>query len=283
MKPDELYQRLEKDFITSKMSDEWSQHMAYINDFLTDNYKKRSMGLVCDFAKEIKKVYTAVFPSEDIMRKILDSGASDAMFFIHHPAIWDIRRAPEVFQQMNPKLLQQFKERKISIYNLHVPLDHYGEYSTGVTLAKALDTKPKKAFVPYFGSLCGVIAKTSFTTIEDLRNKFQEAVGHKVSLYKYGDDKIKNKTIAIIAGGGNQLEMLKEIAKAGINTFVTGITAKNNHSKTAHEFLEKNKINVLGGTHYSTEKFSCIAMVDYFKKIGLAAEFVEDKPVMEDM
>ena len=42
-------------------------------------------------------------------------------------------------------------------------------------------------------------------------------------------------------------------------------------------------INVLGGTHYSTEKFACISMVDYFKKIGLSSNFIEDKPVMKDM
>jgi len=53
--------------------------------------------------------------------------------------------------------------------------------------------------------------------------------------------------------------------------------------RKAHEFAEKHKVNLLGGTHYSTEKFACIAMIDYFKKIGLSAEFIKDEPVMEDM
>jgi putative NIF3 family GTP cyclohydrolase 1 type 2 len=217
------------------------------------------------------------------MQRILNDGIQDAMLFVHHPSIWDIRKAPEVFQQMDRELLQQFKDRKISIYNLHVPLDNFGEYSTSVTLARALGAKPERSFAPYFGAMCGVFGKTDVVTVQDLRKIFQEAVGHEVSLYNYGDNKIKNGSIAIIAGGGNDVEMLEEVVKAGVNTFVTGITAKNDHSKKAHDFAEKHKINILGGTHYSTERFACISMVDYFQKHGLVSEFIEDKPVIEDM
>ena len=283
MKAIQLYQELEKDFITSEMSDVWARFMDSISDFLSENFKKRSMGIVCDFATEVNKVYTAVFPSKEIMQKILDDGTQNAMLFVHHPSIYDIRNAPKIFQQMDRELLQQFKDRKISIYNLHVPLDNFSEYSTSVTLAKALGINPEKSFAPYFGSLCGVFGKTNSATIQDLRKKFQEAAGHKVSLYNYGNNEIKDRTVAVIAGGGNEIELLKDIAKAGINAFVTGITVKNEHYTKAHEFAEKHRINILGGTHYSSEKFACISMVNYFKKVGLPSEFIEDKPIIEDM
>ena len=283
MKAIQLYQHLEKDFITPEMSDKWAQHMDSVDDFLSENFKKRSMGLVCDFITEINKVYTSVFPSRKVMQRILDDGTQDAMLFVHHPSIWDIRKAPEVFQQMDRELLQQFKDRRISIYNLHVPLDNFGEYSTSVTLAKALGIKPGKPFAPYFGSLCGVFGKTTLATVQDLKRRFQDVLGHEVSLYNYGDNEIKNRTVSIVAGGGNEVNILEDIVKAGVNAFITGITAKNDYSQKAHKFAEKYRINILGGTHYSTEKFACISMVDYFKKIGLPSEFIEDNPVMEDM
>jgi putative NIF3 family GTP cyclohydrolase 1 type 2 len=131
--------------------------------------------------------------------------------------------------------------------------------------------------------MCGVFGKIDVATVQDLRKKFQDAVGHEVNLYNYGNNEIKDRTVAVIAGGGNDADMLEEIAKAEVNTFVTGITVKNEHSKKVHDYTEEHKINVLGGTHYSTEKFACISMVDYFKKVGLPSEFIEDKPVMEDM
>ncbi|OGI11587.1 hypothetical protein A3K64_01710 [Candidatus Micrarchaeota archaeon RBG_16_36_9] len=283
MKAVQLYKQLEKDFITPNLSDDWAEHMTSVADFLSGSFKKRSMGLVCDFATEINKVYTAVFPSKPVLRRILNDGTHDAMLFVHHPSIWDIRKAPEVFQQMDRGLLQQFKDQRISIYNLHVPLDNFGKYSTSVTLAKALGIKSEKPFAPYFGSLAGVFGRIDLERVQNLRERFEEVMGHKVSLYNYGGSKIKDKTVAVVAGGGNSVEVLEEIAKAGVNTFVTGITVKNDHSQKAHDFSKENKINVLGGTHYSTEKFACIAMADYFKKIGLTSEFIEDKPVMEDM
>jgi len=257
--------------------------MSSIADFLSDNFKKRSMGLVCDFTEEINKVYTAVFPSEKVMKEVLKSDVENAMLFVHHPSIWDIRKAPEVFYQMGRNLLQQFKDRKISIYNLHVPLDNYGKYSTSVTLAEVLGIKIVRAFAPYFGALAGVFGKIDLVKVKDLRKRFEKAVGHEISLYNYGDNEIKDGKVAIIAGGGNEVDMLKEIANEGVNTFVAGVTLKNDHSEKAHAFAEKNKINILGGTHYSTEKFACMKLCGYFKKLKLPCEFVEDKPVMEDM
>ena len=282
MDAEELYAKLEE-FITPEMSDDWYESMDSIKDFISEDYKKRSMGLVCDFAKQINKVYTAVFPSDKVMQKILYDNVEEAMLFVHHPATWDIREAPNVFIQMDRELLEQFKNRRISIYNLHVPLDNYGNYSTSVSLTKALNIEPEKAFAPYYGALCGVFGKTKLNNVQELKKVFENAVGHEVSLYNYGTNEIKDNYVAIVAGGGNDKEILEEIEKQGINTFITGIAAKNNHSKEAHEFAEQNKINILGGTHYSTETFACIAMVEYFKKLGLNAEFISDKPVMEDM
>ncbi len=279
---DQLYLYLEKDFITEEMSDEWMHYMGPITDFLSENFKRRSMGLVCDFTTEINKVYTAVFPTQEVMHKILADSTKDAMLFVHHPSIWDIRKAPVIFQPMDRALLQQFSDMRISIYNLHVPLDNFGEYGTSVTLAKALSIEPVNSFAPYFGSMAGVFGRTALLTISDLRKVFAQAVAHEVSLYSYGSDKIKSGIVAIVAGGGLD-ETIEEIAENKVNVLITGITVKNDHTQAAHEIAKANGINVLGGTHYSTEKFACRAMVRYFAQLGLPSEFIDDKPVMEDM
>jgi putative NIF3 family GTP cyclohydrolase 1 type 2 len=216
------------------------------------------------------------------MKKILADNEKNSMLFVHHPSIWDITKTP-IFQQMDMRLLQRFKNNNISIYNLHVPLDNYGQYSTSVTLAKALGISSQKPFAPYYGGMCGVFGKTALSTVKDLKAKFEKVIGHKASLYDYGPKKIENGTVAIVAGGGNDIDVLEEIVKTGATTFVTGITALNPHSKDAHEFAKKHKISILGGTHYSTEKFACIAMVDYFKRQGLESEFIDGKPGLEDL
>ena len=71
MKANILYEKLEKNFIKPGLSDDWS-NMREISEFVCDNFKKRSMGLVCDFTEEINEIYTAVFPSKLVMQKILN-------------------------------------------------------------------------------------------------------------------------------------------------------------------------------------------------------------------
>lgn len=282
IKAQSLYEQLEKDFIIPQMSDDWARFMDSVSEYLCQNFIDRSMGLVCDFADEISKVYSAVFPSDTVLQKIIDDDIHNAMLFVHHPSIWDIRKAPEIFYQMNKTLLDKLKEWKVSIYNLHVPLDNYGEYSTSVNFAKALGIEPQRTFAPYFGGMAGVFGNTKMKSASELKNVFEEKVGHSVAFYNYGDDEIRNNTVAVIAGGGLS-EGIKEIVQNNVNVFVTGITVKNQYSVEAHKIAEENRINVLGGTHYSTEKFACITMVDYFKKLRLPSEFIEDMPVLEDM
>ena len=73
------------------------------------------------------------------------------------------------------------------------------------------------------------------------------------------------------------------MVKNNIKTLITGVTLKNNYSIAIHDLEEKNQINIIGGTHYSSEKFACIAMCKYFSKVCLPAEFIEDDPCYEDM
>jgi putative NIF3 family GTP cyclohydrolase 1 type 2 len=264
------------------MTDDWAQYMGPLLDFVSASFKSSSIGLACDFAPEIKQVRSAVFPSPKVMGEILAEGISDAMLFLHHPATWDIRLSPP-FSQMERRLVEQFKERRISIYALHAPLDNFGEYSTTVTLAKALGIKPSKAFAPYNGGLCGVFGETEHRDAAGLGRAFEKAVGHRTSLYSYGSPEIKGGRVALVAGGGNQVEVLEEIAAEGLNTFVSGVTLANDYSRRAHEFARQKGITILGGSHYSTEAFACRAICAYFEGLGLPAKFVADEPVLEDL
>ncbi len=282
MRAIELYNHLERDFIFNGLSDDWVRFMGEVENYLSINFKERSMGLVCDFADEINKVYTAVFPTEEIMKKVIDAGITDAMLFLHHPSIWDIRRT-KPFYQMNKALLEKFKQNRISIYNLHVPLDNFSEYSTSKTLADVLDIEIEKPFKEYCGSLSGVIGKTKCKTVEELHNKFSKVLGHDTELYLYGDNYIENGKVAIVAGGGNNKDTVYEMLENNVNVLITGISVNNERDSEVHELEQKNCINVLGGTHYSTEKFACQRMCDYFEKLGLVSSFIEGKPVYEDM
>jgi len=284
MKATDLYNQLEKDFVKLGMKEDWHDWMNGPDEYICDNFKQRSMGLLCDFAQEINKVYTAVFPSDNVLKKILEDNIYDAMLYLHHPMDWDLSKDPnKAFYEINTNLLEKLKERRVSLFNFHYPHDNYSEYSTTKTLAEAIGIKIEKPFSEFSGALCGVIGTTDCKDIHELNAKYSQAVGHKTKLYQYGESKIINNKVAIVAGGGNDSDVVNEVIENNINVLITGLTLNNKYSSAAHELEKENKINLIGGTHYSSEKFGCIAMCKYFKKLGLPSEFIEGTPCFEDL
>jgi len=284
MKATDLYNQLEKDFVTPAIQEDWYSGMAELEEYICNNFKQRSMGLLCDFTQEIHTVYTAVFPSDRVLTKILDGNIYDAMLFLHHPMDWNLSKNPDIaFYNMNPKLLEKLRERRISLFNFHFPLDNYSDYSTGKTLAEAIGIKIEKPFAEFSGALCGVIGTTNCKDIYELNFKYSQAIGHETKLYPYGSSHIANNRVAVVAGGGNDPAVVNEVIENGVNVLISGLSLNNRYSVAAHELEKANRINLIGGTHYSSEKFACIAMCSYFRKLGLTAQFIDDIPCMEDL
>lgn len=284
MMSEALFEKLEQDFVLPGLVEHpWATDMRDFRDLVTEQFKQRSIGLVCDHAKEIREVRTAVFPSPKVLSAVVEEGITDALLFLHHPAAWDIRRPEGPFYQMERGLLEKFKSRRLSIYALHVPLDNFSEYSTSATLAQALGIQFEEAFLPYGGGLAGVIGASDARSVEELQKTYSAAVGHKTALYAYGSAELARQKVAVVAGGGNSVGFLQQVVDKGINTLVSGITVRNDFSKLAHEFAMEKKINLLGSTHYSSEAFACKAMCRYFEGLGLTARYVEDDPCLEDM
>ena len=282
MDADSLYRLLENDFITEELRDYREPGIENIKDYLSDSFLNRFMGVMCSFSTEINRVFTAVFPSEWVLDKIIASDISDALLFIHHPMIWDPRRE-NIYYHINKDQLDIFREKRISIFNLHIPLDNYGPYSTSVCLAKELDLSPYQKFAPYYGGHSGVLCNTSIDTLQDLHQHFTRVAGHRTGIYSYGEHEIERNIVAVVAGAGATLDILNYLQREGINTLITGISALNDFTEKSHRFAQNHGINILGSTHYTTEKYACIAMCDYFKKLGLPGEFIPEEPELEKL
>jgi putative NIF3 family GTP cyclohydrolase 1 type 2 len=175
----EVYKRLEIDFELDKCYDDWSD--MDFNGFISDNFKKRYMGLLLDNSNEIKQVFSAVFPSDSILNKILELNSRNNLLFTHHPMVWDLTQE-RVFQDINASLLPKLKAMEISIYTLHVPLDKNGEYSTTVNLARKLEIDIEGEFYIYRGVKVGIYGRTKTTTPVELNLKLTNAVGHNTKL-----------------------------------------------------------------------------------------------------
>jgi len=278
-----LYEKLNRDFIREGITDyNWAARMPGLDQYLYDNFKRCGMGLMCDFAKIVQKVYTTVFLSDRVLSKILSDNVSDALIFSHHPTNWDIARHDGNYAATEA-YITRLRDRNIAIYVLHHPLDNYGDYSTCKTLATRLNMNMETPAFLYCGALCGVIGTVGCETIGALYEAYTNTLGHKTSLYQYGKEDMRGEKIAVCPGGGNAPFVIHEMLDRNIKILVTGVTIVNERSKETHAFEKENGISVLGGTHYSTEKFAPIEMCGYFGSLGLPAEFVGDAPDFYDL
>jgi len=284
MNAKELYARLDKDFNIESLHDDWS--FIRFNEYIAPGFKERYIGVMLDNTTKIRKVYTATIPDTDILEKLLNTKQTDILLFSHHAMVYDPTIEGFPFYDIPEDLLLRLKQQRISFYVLHVPLDKNGEYSTSVNLAKNLGLEIIDEFCEYEGVKCGVICKTDINMATLLSEHVKSIVGHEVKLTRNGIDEIKGGRVAIAAGGGSVGFAAKEISELGINTYITGCTRRVPSVESIMEFhriAEESKINVIGATHYTTEKYACIAMVRYFEKLGLQAGFLEGRYYLEDL
>ncbi len=284
MKAKELYDKLDKDFGIRSLKDDWS--FMRFNEYIAPDFRKHYMGVVLDNTAEVKKVYTAVFPDPDILERLIRTGQTDILLFSHHAMCYDPTMEGFPFYSIPEAYFLKLRQQHISFYMLHAPLDKNGEYSTSVNLAKALKLEITDEFCEYEGIQVGVLCKTEKKTPAELADHVKFIVGHEVKLMVHGDDIIRNGQVAVAAGGGSLGFVAKEISEIGINIYITGCTRPVPSFEPAMEFhriVSECKINVIGATHYSTEKYACMAMTKYFSNIGIPAAFLEGRYFLEDL
>jgi len=218
------------------------------------------------------------------LTRILADNVTDAMLFLHHPMVWEMGKEPDrVFYDVNTEMLSQLRARRVSLFNFHYPLDNFGAYSTSKTLTDALGIRVENPFADMCGALCGIIGTTDCTDVYALQARYTQAVGHETKLYMYGESAIKNGRVGICAGGGNDITVVRDLLANDVRVLISGLSVCNDYSAAVHDFEKIHGINLLGGTHYSSEKFACIALCAYFARLGLLAEFIPDTPCMKDM
>jgi hypothetical protein len=91
--------------------------------------------------------------------------------------------------------------------------------------------------------------------------------------------------VAVVAGGGADAEVLRESIDRGCVTYVTGNAATNcrldfvqEKVRAFRKLADEAEVALVDAMHYGMEKPPQLAMVSWFRRLGLQAEFVPDGP-----
>jgi putative NIF3 family GTP cyclohydrolase 1 type 2 len=287
MKLDELVARLDVYFrVEDVRGDDWSLGFEdcypepYWRAYVEPDYEGRWNGLMIRGAAEVERVATCVFPSDEIVGR-LDPGT---FLFSEHPLDFAEITA---FHPLARASFERMRSAGISFYHVHAPLDMHPEVSPSRLIATGLGLRELEEYGPIAEGIPGgaCIVGESDLSLDELAGRLQELLGGEIPVEIVSRPREEAGRVAVVAGGGADVDLLEQSLTRGCRTYVTGNAAR----APEHPFFRpkfdhfrslaaEHDVALVDGTHYGTEKPPQLAMVSWFRGLGLTADFQPDGP-----
>lgn len=182
-------------------------------------------GLMLRGADEVRTVFCSVLPSADVLDEVVETGRPGDLFFTHHPLdieSGDPRGEPgRGFLPIDRKHLDAFRENGLSFYACHAPLDAHPEVGTTAAIVDALGGRRTGGFWPYGEGFAGITCTIEPVARYELITRLLEIFdlpyvdvdgGHPASI----------RRLAVVAGAGYKVEVMREVEAGGAQAYVTG-------------------------------------------------------------
>jgi putative NIF3 family GTP cyclohydrolase 1 type 2 len=283
MKLDDVVAELDAYFRVPDVLDDarWYERAEpYWRDYAERAWIERRNGLMVRGADEVDRAATCVFASDAIV-----AGAEPrTLLFCEHPL--DFADVPG-FLPLSRASFETMRERGISLYNAHAPLDMHPEVSPSRLLATGIGLERLEEYFPIAEGLQGgaAIVGDSLLSLEGLAEAIRGYLGEEIPVHVLTRPRQDAGRVAVVAGGGAVPEILEASLERDCQTYVTGNAATNcelefvqAEVRAFRELAEENGVALIDATHYGTEKPPQLAMVEWFRARGLEAEFRPDGP-----
>jgi len=103
-------------------------------------------------------------------------------------------------------------------------LDTHQQYGTSISLAEALDVHIDKYFFDYFGSPAALIGSVPKQSLNDFVEKAK--LGMQRTTFTIEKHRENVERVAVVAGGGDEPEILEQAYKLGCDTYIGGTIEK---------------------------------------------------------
>ncbi len=287
MKLAELVAELDRYFrIPDVRADDWSAAFAdvypepYWRRYVVSGWEGRWNGLSVRGAEDVARVATCVFPSDRIVAELEPT----TLLFSEHPL--DFADVPG-FLPLSPETFETMRERGISFYNAHAPLDMHPEVSPSRLCAQGVGLDGLEEYFPICEGIPGgaAIIGQSSLSVDGLADALRGYLGPEIKVHVLTRARGDAGRVAMVAGGGATIEILEASLERGCQTYVTGNAATNcrldwvqEQVRAFRERADAEGVTLVDAMHYGMEKPPQVAMVAWFRARGLPAEFVPDGP-----
>ena len=288
MKLDDAVSALDAYFRVPEVeNDDWSEtyeHLypePYWREFAEPGYEGRWNGLVVRGADHVERAVTCVFPSDTIVASV----PPRTLLFSEHPIAFE--DDVEGFAPLARETFERLKAEGIGFYHVHAPLDMHPEVSPSRLVAQGLGLTGLDEYYPIADGIPGgaAVAGDSTLTLDALAGRLREVLGAEIPVDVLTRPREGAGRVAVVAGGGADADILTASLERGCETFVTGNAATRCRLDFVQETVrafrslaDEAGVAVVDATHYGLEKPPQLAMVGWFERLGLPAEFRPGRP-----
>jgi putative NIF3 family GTP cyclohydrolase 1 type 2 len=232
--------------------------MFFEKDFVT-----HFNGLMIRGDEHVECVYFAVFPTNNVLETFIEQANRGDFLFMHHPLLMECGdprgKWGRGFVPIEEKYLHVIKEKGLSVYTCHHPLDVNETISTSKSIVHALNGTITDHFCyegeKPFGVICTIPETDTHTLIRDVEKLF--AIPY-VDFEGKKHERIDK--IAIIAGCGDKTSWMKEAEAKGAQAYVTGeihchIDSDYGRQRYAQmdEYIKETSMSLIGVSHSASE------------------------------
>ena len=287
MRLEELVAELDRYFrIPEVENDDWAPAFEavydepYWRDYVERGYEGKWNGLMVRGEQDVERVVTCVFPSDRIIAG-LEPGT---LLFSEHPL--DFADEPG-FLPLSRESFETVKERTCGFFHAHAPLDMHPEVSPSRLCAQGVGLEAPEEYYPIADGIPGGAAIVGDTalSIEGLAEAFRVYLGPEIKVHVITRPRYEAGRVAVVAGGGADVDILQASIDRGCQTYVTGNAATNCRIDWVQEkvrafraLADEADVALIDAMHYGMEKPPQLEMVSWFRRLGLPAEFVPDGP-----
>ncbi len=282
---EQLTRLLDEEFPSVQRGEDLTSHAVTEDNrrFINPAFLSLKTNLMTTGSPEIDQVSTVVFITETVADKLL-AASEPQLIFTHHP--FDYFEDQRGIVPIATTCLERLSARGHALFSCHAGLDTHSHYGTSRALAELLNITVDEEFYDYFGAPAAVTGhlpqltdyeQFSLTVQEKLQRPFVTKVQHRKTV----------KKVAVAAGGGELPDVLQMAYDRGCDTLLTGtvehrwgLPGVQENNRAFHQLNESLGLNLVGGTHFGTERPALIRLLDYFGSKGIVADYIEDEQLL---
>ncbi|WP_271852623.1 Nif3-like dinuclear metal center hexameric protein [Planococcus maritimus] len=253
-----------------------------------EEFSKLFNGLMIKGAPETNRVFLAVFPTDYVLEQFIAQSSAGDLLFMHHPLLMECGdpqgKWGEGFVPIKEVYIKQMKEKQLSCYTCHIPLDYHPSLGTSMAIANQLNAKVVDGILPSSVNnqdlilICRIENLNSTDLIERLKRIFD------LPYVDFEGQTLEDiSKIAIVAGCGDKVQWMQEAEKKGVQAYISGeihCHIDNEYGRERYnqikEYASETSMSLIGVSHSSSEYLVKKTLVkDWFKEnLGVEAVLI---------